>query len=143
MKERLGLTELRKKHNRMDFGSIQGDAYLDDLGVSGSARFGLGGGSSTMGRLGEGSSSNSGAIRAPVADAKTKARVSKTLAAKLHKQNQLLNQQVHVHSFGGGTTTVRRHVAGTASSVAFTPLQVSIFLTRHNPLVRWEIIKSS
>lgn len=97
MKERLGLTELRKQANRMNFGEIEEDAYQEDLGFS------LG----TMGK------SNSGKVRGPPVDSKTKARISKTLQQKLSKQNQTW----------GGSTTVKKHVAGTASSVAFTPLQ--------------------
>lgn len=57
-----------------------------------------------------------GRIRGPVVDEKTKVRISKAL------QKNLQRQQVF-----GGTTTVRRQVAGTASSVAFTPLQVISF----------------
>lgn len=34
MKERLGLTEVRKAANRMNFGEIEEDAYQDDLGFS-------------------------------------------------------------------------------------------------------------
>ncbi|KAK7498270.1 hypothetical protein BaRGS_00010530 [Batillaria attramentaria] len=97
MKERLGLTELRKQANRMNFGEIEDDAYQEDLGFS------LG----TMGKA------KSGKVRGPPVDSKTKARISKTLQQKLSKQNQTW----------GGSTTVKKHVAGTASSVAFTPLQ--------------------
>lgn len=45
-------------------------------------------------------------------DEKTKVRISKTLHKNLQKQ------QVY-----GGNTTVKRQISGTASSVAFTPLQ--------------------
>lgn len=45
-------------------------------------------------------------------DEKTKVRISKTLQKNLQKQ------QVY-----GGSTTVRKQISGTASSVAFTPLQ--------------------
>ncbi|XP_033751531.1 U4/U6 small nuclear ribonucleoprotein Prp31-like [Pecten maximus] len=97
MKERLGLTEVRKAANRMNFGEIEEDAYQDDLGFS-------------LGTLGK---SASGRIRGPVVDSKTKAKISKTLQLKVQKQNQTW----------GGSTTVKRQVSGTASSVAFTPLQ--------------------
>lgn len=97
MKDRLGLTEIRKTANRMNFGEIEDDAYQDDLGFS-------------LGNLG---TKSSGRIRGPVVDSKTKARISKTLQIKVQKQNQVW----------GGSTTVKRQVAGTASSVAFTPLQ--------------------
>ncbi|CAI9718804.1 Hypothetical predicted protein [Octopus vulgaris] len=97
MKERLGLTEIRKLGNRMNFGEIEEDAYQEDLGFS----------------LGNIKRSKSGRVRGPVVDSKTKARISKTLQQKLQKQNQVW----------GGSTTVKRQIAGTASSVAFTPLQ--------------------
>ncbi|KAL3876972.1 hypothetical protein ACJMK2_034744 [Sinanodonta woodiana] len=97
MKERLGLTEMRKAANRMNFGEIEEDAYQDDLGFS-------------LGTLGK---SRSGRVRGPVVDSKTKARISKTLHQKIQKQNQTW----------GGSTTVKKQISGTASSVAFTPLQ--------------------
>ncbi|KAK0044015.1 U4/U6 small nuclear ribonucleoprotein Prp31 [Biomphalaria pfeifferi] len=97
MKERLGLSELRKQANRMSFGQIEDDAYQEDLGFS-------------MGTMGK---STSGKIRGAPVDAKTKARISKTLQQKLSKQNQTW----------GGSTTVKKTVEGTASSVAFTPLK--------------------
>lgn len=53
-----------------------------------------------------------GRIRLPQVDEKTKVRISKTLQKNLQKQ------QVY-----GGSTTVRKQISGTASSVAFTPLQ--------------------
>lgn len=96
MKERLGMTEMRKAANRMSFGEIEDDAYQDDLGFS-------------LGTLGKG---KSGRVRGPPVDSKTKAKISKTLQQKLNKMQ-----------VWGGSTTVKRQVAGTASSVAFTPLQ--------------------
>lgn len=98
MKERLGLSELRKQANRLNFGQIEDDAYQDDLGFT----------TGTMGKGGK-----TGRIRAATVDAKTKARISKTLQQKITKQNQTW----------GGTTTVKKQVEGTASSVAFTPLK--------------------
>ncbi|GIY59477.1 hypothetical protein CEXT_635111 [Caerostris extrusa] len=56
--------------------------------------------------LGQVGKAGAGRIRAPQIDEKTKVRISKTL------------QQVW-----GGSTSVRRQISGTASSVAFTPLQ--------------------
>ncbi|CAG5090934.1 Similar to prpf31: U4/U6 small nuclear ribonucleoprotein Prp31 (Xenopus tropicalis) [Cotesia congregata] len=53
-----------------------------------------------------------GRIRLPQIDEKTKVRISKTLQKNLQKQQQW-----------GGSTTVKKQVSGTASSVAFTPLQ--------------------
>ncbi len=96
MKERLGMTEMRKQANRMNFGEIEDDAYQDDLGFS-------------LGNLKKG---GTGRLRGPPVDSKTKARVSKTLQQKLQKQQ-----------VWGGSTTVKKQVSGTASSVAFTPLQ--------------------
>jgi U4/U6 small nuclear ribonucleoprotein PRP31 len=96
MKERLGITELRKQANRMTFGEIEEDAYQDDLSFS-------------TGQVGKG---GSGRIRAAQVDSKTKARISQKLQKTIQKQNQW-----------GGTTSVRKHVSGTASSIAFTPLQ--------------------
>lgn len=97
MKERMAMTEFRKQANRMNFGDIEDDAYQEDLGFT----------SGVLGKAGK------GRIRAPQIDEKTKVRISKTLQKNLQKQ-----QQVY-----GGSTTIRRQVSGTASSVAFTPLQ--------------------
>jgi len=96
MKERLGMTELRKASNRMTFGEIEEDAYQEDLGMS-------------LGQMGK---KSSGKIRGPLIDSKTKARISKTLQQKIQKQQ-----------VWGGSTSVKKQVSGTASSVAFTPLQ--------------------
>lgn len=115
MKERYALTEFRKQANRMNFGDVSGsfrffkhtitfihptqieeDAYQGDLGYS----------RGTIGKTG------TGRIRLPQVDEKTKVRISKTLHKNLQKQ------QVY-----GGNTTVKRQISGTASSVAFTPLQ--------------------
>jgi U4/U6 small nuclear ribonucleoprotein PRP31 len=96
MKERLGMTELRKASNRMMFGEIEQDAYQEDLGMS-------------LGNMGK---KSSGKIRGPLIDSKTKARISKTLQQKIQKQQ-----------VWGGSTSVKKQVSGTASSVAFTPLQ--------------------
>ena len=96
LKERLVITDLRKQANRMNFAEIEDDAYQNDLGF-------------TTGQMGK---SNTGRIRGPTIDEKTKVRISKTLHKNLQKQQTY-----------GGSTTVKRQIAGTASSVAFTPLQ--------------------
>ena len=96
MKERLGMTDFRKAANRMTFGEIQEDAYQDDLSFS----------TGQMGKAG------TGRIRADQVDSKTRVRISKTLNKTVQKQNQW-----------GGTTSVRKQISGTASSIAFTPLQ--------------------
>ncbi|XP_052861768.1 U4/U6 small nuclear ribonucleoprotein Prp31 [Anopheles cruzii] len=97
MKERYAITEFRKQANRMNFGDIDEDAYQEDLGY-------------TRGTIGK---AGTGRIRLPQIDEKTKVRISKTLQKNLQKQQQVW----------GGSTTVKKHISGTASSVAFTPLQ--------------------
>lgn len=100
MKERLGMTEIRKQANRLNFGEIEADAYQDDLGFS-------------VGTLKKGGKGSSG-IRAAQVNKATNARMSQTLQKRLAKQQQV--------TFGG-TTTIKKTISGTASSVAFTPLQ--------------------
>ena len=58
--------------------------------------------------------SNSGHVRAAQIDNKTRAKISKALQQKIQKQQQ--------HSLFGGTTTVKKQLAGT-TSVSFTPVQ--------------------
>lgn len=103
-KERFAVTELRKHANRMNFGEIEDDAYQDDLGY-------------TRGTIGK---KSTGSIRMPQLDEKTKVRISKTLQKNLQRQNQII----------GTTTSIKKQISGTASSVAFTPLQG---LEIHNP----------
>ena len=93
MKERMGITELRKQANRMTFGEIEEDAYQDDLSFS-------------TGQMGK---SGSGRVRAAQVDSKTKARISQKLQKTIQKQNQW-----------GGTSTVRKNLSGTASSVVWS-----------------------
>ncbi|XP_075220267.1 pre-mRNA processing factor 31 [Lycorma delicatula] len=97
LKERYAMTELRKQNNRLNFADIEDDAYQEDLGY-------------TRGTIGK---TGTGRIRLPQVDEKTKVRISKTLQKNLQKQQQVW----------GGSTTVKKQVSGTASSVAFTPLQ--------------------
>lgn len=96
MKERYAMTEFRKHANRMNFADIEEDAYQEDLGY-------------TRGTIGK---TGTGRIRLPQVDEKTKVRISKTLQKNLQKQQ-----------IWGGNTTVKKTISGTASSVAFTPLQ--------------------
>lgn len=99
MKERLGLTEIRKHANRMTFAEIEDDAYQEDLGFS-------------LGQLGK---SGSGRVRQAQVNEATKARISKSLQRTLQKQSM---------SYGGKSTVRGRDTSsGTSSSVAFTPLQ--------------------
>lgn len=97
MKERYAMTEFRKQANRLNFADIEDDAYQEDLGY-------------TRGTIGK---TGTGRIRLPQIDEKTKVRISKTLQKNLQKHQQVW----------GGSTTVKKQVSGTASSVAFTPLQ--------------------
>lgn len=80
----------------MNFGEIEEEAYQEDMGY-------------TRGAIGKG---GGGRIRKVTVDEKTRVRLSKTLQKEVQRQNTY-----------GGSTTVKRQVAGTASSVAFTPLQ--------------------
>lgn len=98
MKERYAVTELRKQANRMNFGELEEDVYQNDLGY-------------TRGNIGK--SGIGGGIRMAQIDERTKVRVSQTLKRSLQKEQ----------ATWGGATTVKKHVSGTASSVAFTPLQ--------------------
>uniref|UniRef100_A0A2P2HWN6 U4/U6 small nuclear ribonucleoprotein Prp31 n=1 Tax=Hirondellea gigas TaxID=1518452 RepID=A0A2P2HWN6_9CRUS len=98
MKERMAVTDFRKAANRMTFGEMEEDTYQDDLGY-------------TRGQIGKG---GAGRIRKVMVDEKTRVRLSKSLQKEVARQN--------VYA-AGGQTTVRRQVAGTSSSVAFTPLQ--------------------
>ncbi|KAA0188302.1 U4/U6 small nuclear ribonucleoprotein Prp31 (Predicted) [Fasciolopsis buskii] len=113
MKERLGLTEMRRSANRIQFGEISDDAYQSDLGFS-------------LGSLGQ--RGIAGRLRAPQADSKTKARVSKALQQKLSRFGGMSTMPTTAlgATTWGGSSTVRRSVAGTSSSIAFTPLQVSL-----------------
>ncbi|KAF2352578.1 Nop domain [Trinorchestia longiramus] len=98
MKERMAVTDFRKAANRMTFGEFEEDLYQDDLGY-------------TRGQIGKG---GAGRIRKVTVDEKTRVRLSKNLQKEVARQNSYA---------AGGQTTVKRQVAGTASSVAFTPLQ--------------------
>ncbi|KAJ8969237.1 hypothetical protein NQ317_002635 [Molorchus minor] len=96
MKERYALTEFRKHANRMNFADIEDDAYQEDLGYQ----------EELLGKLVPEESDY------PKSMKKTKVRISKTLQKNLQKQQ-----------IWGGSTTVKKQISGTASSVAFTPLQ--------------------
>lgn len=119
MKERLGMTELRRSANRIQFGLVSEDAYQSDLGFS-------------LGSLGQ--RGVAGHLRVPTADSKTKARVSKALQQKLSKYGGLstmpttaLGTSATSAVWSGTASSLRRGAesnAGTASSVTFTPAQV-------------------
>ncbi|KRZ33009.1 U4/U6 small nuclear ribonucleoprotein Prp31, partial [Trichinella pseudospiralis] len=98
MKERLGLTELRRKANRMNFGQIEEDILQEHMGFS----------------LGQAKSGGPGGrLRTPQVDQKSRARMSKTLQRNMQKQQSAF----------GSVTSVRRQLAGTISTVTFTPVQ--------------------
>ena len=98
MKERFAVTELRKQANRMTFGELEEDLYQNDLGY-------------TRGNIGKGGIG--GGIRGATVDERTKVRISQTLKRNLQKQQAVW----------GGNTSIKKVVSGTASSVAFTPVQ--------------------
>jgi len=98
MKERYAVTELRKQANRMTFGELEEDLYQNDLGY-------------TRGNIGKGGIG--GGIRSAQVDERTKVRISQTLKKNLQKQQAVW----------GGTSSIKKHTSGTASSVAFTPVQ--------------------
>lgn len=102
MKERYAVTELRKQANRMTFGELADDEYQSDMGA-------------TRGNIGKGGIG--GGIRMAQVDERTKVRISQTLKKNLQKQQAV---------WGGMSSIGRKHghaISGTASSVAFTPVQ--------------------
>ncbi|KAG8238947.1 hypothetical protein J437_LFUL018697 [Ladona fulva] len=113
LKERYAMTELRKQANRLNFGEIEDDAYQEDLGY-------------TRGAIG--SKTGGGRVRLPQVDEKTKVRISKALQRNLQRAQHngaTPGPLSGVRTATGSTTaSIRRQVSGTASSVAFTPLQV-------------------
>ncbi|GMR53777.1 hypothetical protein PMAYCL1PPCAC_23972, partial [Pristionchus mayeri] len=98
MKERLGMTDMRKKANRMNFGELEEDIMQERMGFG-------------VGQLKNGGPST-GRIRMGVVDEKTRVKMSKTLQRTMEKQKGM-----------GGNTSIRSKVSGTASSVSFTPVQ--------------------
>ncbi|CAD6184556.1 unnamed protein product [Caenorhabditis auriculariae] len=98
MKERLGMTELRKKQNRMNFGELAEDVMQEHMGFD-------------LGHVKTGNAAG-GRIRTGVVDSKTRLRMSQKLQRQLEKQRA-----------AGGVTSLKSKVAGTASSVTFTPVQ--------------------
>ena len=92
------MTELRKQANRMTFGELEEDLYQNDLAY-------------TRGNIGKGGIG--GGIRGAAVDERTKVRISQTLKKNLQKQQAVW----------GGNTSIKKVVSGTASSVAFTPVQ--------------------
>merc|ERR1712071_136552 len=131
MKERLGMTDVRKHSNRVTFGEIEEDINQEDLGIS-------------LGHLAN--SANSGHIRNLVEEKKSKVRMSKKMKKVLDKENAASGMKTAISSgfrtvhkeLSGGKSTVlgwggtltqitgkkRGHqTGGMASSVTFTPIQ--------------------
>uniref|UniRef100_A0A915BC29 U4/U6 small nuclear ribonucleoprotein Prp31 n=2 Tax=Parascaris univalens TaxID=6257 RepID=A0A915BC29_PARUN len=98
MKERLGMTEMRRKANRVNFGELSEDVIQESVGFS-------------LGQASSGPSSG-GRIRGATVDPKTRARMSQKLQKAVDRQRAM-----------GGLTSVRSKASGTASSVTFTPVQ--------------------
>merc|ERR1712226_1289370 len=92
-KERYAVTELRKQANRMNFGELGEDLYQNDLGYD----------RGNIGKAGVGH----GGVRAAQIDKRTEVRVSQTLKRNMQKQN----------ATWGGTTSIKKQISGTASSV--------------------------
>jgi len=101
MKERYGMTEMRKRANRVTFGEIQEEVVQTSMGF-------------TMGHAAGGG----GNLRAPVVDQRTRVRMSKKLKKEMGRRQNA----------GLGTTTsiVGKPVDGTVSSITFGPNQVEI-----------------
>jgi len=97
MKEKTAVTELRRRANRVNFAQLEEDALQGDLGFS-------------LGMLGK---EGSGKVRGAVVDKKTQITLSKKLQRKIQKDAAVY----------GGRSTVKGASSGTASSIAFTPLQ--------------------
>ncbi|VDM75970.1 unnamed protein product [Strongylus vulgaris] len=130
MKERMGMTDLRKSANRMNFGELAEDVLQDHIGFD-------------LGQVKTGNIAG-GRIRAGVVDNKTRVKMSQKMQRQMERQRAL-----------GGVTSIRSKVsiliqtkvdisnrcsvqnshssifksktliqtAGTASSVTFTPVQ--------------------
>lgn len=108
MKERYAVTELRKQANRMTFGELEDDSYQSDLGA-------------TRGNIGKGGIG--GGIRSAQVDERTKVRISQTLKKNLQKQQAVWGGMSSIGRKPGVHGAHTRVTSGTASSVAFTPIQ--------------------
>jgi len=106
LKERYAVTELRKQANRMAFGELADDEYQSDLGA-------------TRGNIGKGGIGGGG-LRMAQVDERTKVRISQTLKKNMQKQQAVWGG---MSSIGRKAGTSGKVTSGTASSVAFTPVQ--------------------
>ena len=98
MKERLGMTDIRKQQNRTNFGEIEEDLDQEDLSI-------------TLGQLSNNASS--GQIRNLVEEKKSKVRISKKMKKVLDKEQQMSGMKTNIssgfrtaHKELGGRTTV-------------------------------------
>ncbi|WFD29147.1 U4/U6-U5 snRNP complex subunit prp31 [Malassezia sp. CBS 17886] len=99
-REMNGITELRKMQNRVEFGKQEEEAGAFDETVG----------------LGMVNTKSSGKIRAAVADAKSKAKLSKANKGRLATLNRP-NLSLHT------SAPTSSSLSGTASSLSFTPVQ--------------------
>ncbi|KDN40513.1 Nop domain-containing protein [Tilletiaria anomala UBC 951] len=101
MKEKYGMTELRKMQNRVEFGKAEEEAgAFDDI---------LG-----MGMI---NSASTGRVRAQVADSKSRAKMSK------RNINRLAALRGPTSSSLSAASALDSATSGTASSLSFTPVQ--------------------
>ena len=98
MKEKTAVTELRRRANRVNFAQLEEDTLQDNLGFS----------------LGNVNKEGSGKVRGAVIDKKTALTLSKKVQRKIQKDQAI---------YGGKSTVRGLSTSGTASSIAFTPLQ--------------------
>lgn len=105
MKERLGMTDMRKFANRMNFGEIGDDVDQSDLGAD-------------MGQLTAKGASGSGKVRVAPVDKKTQVRISKALQQKIARNNSAMRA-----SALGGTMSV---LAGGGRNVDFLDFEFLI-----------------
>uniref|UniRef100_A0A914PJH9 U4/U6 small nuclear ribonucleoprotein Prp31 n=1 Tax=Panagrolaimus davidi TaxID=227884 RepID=A0A914PJH9_9BILA len=92
-KEMMGITELQRKTNRMNFGELQADVSQEHIGF-------------TLNQAASTSLAGGGRIRGSIVDNKTR------MQRQLERQRQQL----------GGATSIRSKLSGT-QSISFTPVQ--------------------
>uniref|UniRef100_A0A7E4VU13 U4/U6 small nuclear ribonucleoprotein Prp31 n=1 Tax=Panagrellus redivivus TaxID=6233 RepID=A0A7E4VU13_PANRE len=98
-KEMTGMTELRRKTNRINFGELQEDVSQEHMGF-------------TLGQAASSSLAGGGRIRSNIVDNKTRVKMSQKMQRQLERQRQQL----------GGATSIRSKLTGTQSSISYTPL---------------------
>jgi len=111
-KEMMGMTELRRKANRINFGELQEDVSQEHIGF-------------TLGQAASNTLAGGGRIRGSVVDNKTRVKMSQKMQRQLERQRQAL---------GGGATSVRSKLSGTMSSISFTPVQGLEIINPHREL---------